>query len=383
MGDLLKRLAILGSTGSIGVQTLDVVRSLPDMFQVIGLSAGRNIDLLLEQAAEFNPKVVSCQTPGLISEDMLPPGCRLVSPEDLSSHPDVNLVMAATSGNAGLMPILAAIEAHKNVALANKEPLVIAGDLVMKLAEQNSVAILPVDSEPSAIWQCMGGEDKNISKVIITASGGPFRGREVNELVSVTPEEALRHPTWRMGSKITIDSATLMNKGFEVIEAHWLFGLPWDSIDVVIHPQSIVHAMVEFVDGSLKAQLNAPDMRLPIQYALLYPQRVENNLLSRLNLAEVGALTFEPVYPSKFPCFKLALDAGKSGGTYPAVLSAADEVAIDLFLRGIIGFTGIQDVVEDVLNRHISVPSPTIEEIISADSWARNAAYRNFQSGHN
>jgi 1-deoxy-D-xylulose-5-phosphate reductoisomerase len=353
------------------------------MFQVIGLSAGRNIDLLLQQAAEFNPKVVSCQTPGLISEDMLPPGCRLVSPEDLSSHPDVNLVMAATSGNAGLMPILAAIEAHKNIALANKEPLVIAGDLVMKLAKQNSVAILPVDSEPSAIWQCMEGEDIDLSKVIITASGGPFRGREVNELVSVTPEEALRHPTWRMGSKITIDSATLMNKGFEVIEAHWLFGLPWDSIDVVIHPQSIVHAMVEFVDGSLKAQLNAPDMRLPIQYALLYPQRVENNLLSRLNLAEVGALTFEPVYPSKFPCFKLALDAGKSGGTYPAVLSAADEVAIDLFLRGIIGFTGIQDVVEDVLNRHISVPSPTIEEIISADSWARNAAHSNFQSGHN
>ena len=186
-----------------------------------------------------------------------------------------------------------------------------------------------------------------------------------------------------MGRKITIDSATLMNKAFEVIEAHWLFGLPWESIDVVIHPQSIVHAMVEFVDGSLKAQLNAPDMRLPIQYALLYPQRIENNLLSRLNLAEVGALTFESVHPSKFPCFKLALDAGKSGGTYPAVLSAADEVAIDLFLRRIIGFTDIQDLIEEVLNRHISVPSPSIEEIISADSWARNAAYSNFQSGHN
>lgn len=379
----MKRIAILGSTGSIGVQTLDVVRAFPDMFQVIGLSAGRNIDLIVQQAAEFNPKVVSCQTPELISKNMLPPGCRLVSPEEVSSHPDVDMVMAATSGNAGLMPILAAIEAHKNIALANKEPLVIAGDLVMKLAKQNNVEILPVDSEPSAIWQCMEGEDKNVSKVIITASGGPFRGREVNELVSVTPEEALRHPTWRMGSKITIDSATLMNKGFEVIEAHWLFGLPWESIDVVIHPQSIVHAMVEFVDGSLKAQLNAPDMRLPIQYALLYPQRIENNLLSRLNLAEVGALTFESVHPSKFPCFKLALDAGKSGGTYPAVLSAADEVAIDLFLRRIIGFTDIQDLIEEVLNRHISVPSPSIEEIISADSWARNAAYSNFQSGHN
>jgi len=379
----LKRIAILGSTGSIGVQTLDVVRAFPDRFQVIGLSAGRNIDLLVQQASEFNPKVVSCQTPELISNNMLPPGCRLVSPEEVSSYPDVDMVMAATSGNAGLMPILAAIESHKNIALANKEPLVIAGDLVMKLAKQNNVEILPVDSEPSAIWQCMEGEDRNVSKVIITASGGPFRGREVNELVSVTPEEALRHPTWRMGSKITIDSATLMNKGFEVIEAHWLFGLPWESIDVVIHPQSIVHAMVEFVDGSLKAQLNAPDMKLPIQYALLYPQRIENNLLSRLNLAEVGALTFESVHPSKFPCFKLALDAGKSGGTYPAVLSAVDEVAIDLFLRRIIGFTDIQDLIEEVLNRHISVPSPSIEEIISADSWARTAAYSNFQSGHN
>lgn len=379
----MKRIAILGSTGSIGVQTLDVVRAFPDRFQVIGLSAGRNIDLLVQQASEFNPKVVSCQTPELISNNMLPPGCRLVSPEEVSSYPDVDMVMAATSGNAGLMPILAAIESHKNIALANKEPLVIAGDLVMKLAKQNNVEILPVDSEPSAIWQCMEGEDRNVSKVIITASGGPFRGREVNELVSVTPEEALRHPTWRMGSKITIDSATLMNKGFEVIEAHWLFGLPWESIDVVIHPQSIVHAMVEFVDGSLKAQLNAPDMKLPIQYALLYPQRIENNLLSRLNLAEVGALTFESVHPSKFPCFKLALDAGKSGGTYPAVLSAVDEVAIDLFLRRIIGFTDIQDLIEEVLNRHISVPSPSIEEIISADSWARTAAYSNFQSGHN
>ena len=382
MGDLLKRLAVLGSTGSIGVQTLDVVRAFPDIFQVIGLSAGRNINLLAEQAAEFRPDVVSCQVPELISEGMFPPGCKLVSPEDLSSHPDVDLVMAATSGNAGLKPVLAAIQSSKNVALANKEPLVIAGDLVMALAKQNGVEILPVDSEPSAIWQCMRGEDKNVAKVIITASGGPFRGREISDLITVTPEEALRHPTWRMGSKITIDSATLMNKGFEVIEAHWLFGLPWESIDVVIHPQSIVHAMVEFIDGSVKAQLNVPDMRLPIQYALLYPHRVENRSLSRFSLAEAGALTFEPVYPDKFPCFKLALQAGKSGGTYPAVLSATDEVAIDLFLRGIIGFTRIQDVVENVLNKHTSVTSPSIEDIMSADSWARQAAYSSVQLGH-
>ena len=269
----MKGLAVLGSTGSIGRQTLDVVRAFPGRFSVIGLAAGYNLELLGQQAQEFRPKAVSCQGPIDVLASGLPQGCSVASPEEVASHPDVDIVMAASVGQAGLKPILAAIRAGKTVALANKEPVVMAGDIIMGEARRCGVDILPVDSEPSAIWQCLRGEDKDLSRVIITASGGALRSRTPEELAAVTPEEALKHPTWSMGRKITIDSASLMNKGFEVIESKWLFDLPWEKIDVVVHHQSIIHAMVEFADGSVKAQLSPPDMRMPIQHAPLLPQK--------------------------------------------------------------------------------------------------------------
>jgi 1-deoxy-D-xylulose-5-phosphate reductoisomerase len=354
---------------------LDVVRAFPEDFSVVGLAAGYNLELLAREAAEFRPSVVSCQGPNEISASLLPAGCHMVSPEEVSSHADVDLVMAASVGKAGLRPIMAAIDAGKTVALANKEPLVMAGGIVMSEARRKGVDILPVDSEPSAIWQCMRGEEEDVAKVVITASGGAFLRRHPSELASVTPEEALQHPTWRMGRKITVDSATLMNKGFEVIEAHWLFNLPWEKIEVVVHPQSVIHAMVEFADGSVKAQLSPPDMRLPIQYALFYPHRAKNEALPRFNPVETGALTFEALDEARYPCFTLALEAGKKDGTYPAVLGAADEVAVELFLAGVIGFTDIPRLVEGVLSGHQSVSNPSLEEVFEADDWARRTAY--------
>ena len=371
----MRGLAILGSTGSIGVQTLDVVRSFPGALSVIGLAAGRNHELLARQAREFRPRVVSCQGAEESGTSFLPPGCQMVSAVGVACHPDVDLVMAASVGSVGLVPNMAAIGRGKSVALANKEPVVMAGEVVMAEARRRGVSILPVDSEPSAIWQCLRGEERDVSRVMITASGGAFRERRREELAGVTPEEALRHPTWRMGRKITVDSATLMNKGFEVIEAHWLFDLPWEKIDVVVHPQSVIHAMVEFADGSVKAQMSSPDMRLPIQYALFYPHRARNETLPRFNPVETGALTFEALEVDRYPCFRMALEAGKKGGTYPAVLSAADEVAVELFLAGAIGFTGIPDLVEGVLSRHDPVSSPGLGDILEAEVWAREAAY--------
>ncbi|MBF8267498.1 MAG: dxr [Dehalococcoidia bacterium] len=375
MDGKVRGLAILGSTGSIGGQTLEVVRSFPGKLSVVGLAAGHNHELLARQAQEFKARVVSCHSPGEMGASWLPPGCHVTTPEEVACHPDVNLVMAASVGSAGLGPIMAALGHGKTVALANKEPLVMAGELIMAEARRWGVDILPVDSEPSAIWQCLRGEERDVSRVVITASGGPFRQRPRGELASVTPEEALRHPTWRMGKKITVDSATLMNKGFEVIEAHWLFDLPWEKIEVVIHPQSVIHAMVEFADGSVKAQMSPPDMRLPIQYALFYPQRPRNGALPRLDPVEIGALTFEALEVDRYPCFGLALEAGKKGMTYPAVLSAADEVAVELFLAGAIGFTEIPDLVGDVLSEHHSVSTPSLEDILEADAWARRMAY--------
>ena len=370
----MKRLAILGSTGSIGRQTLDIVRAFPDEFTVVGLSAGNNLDLLAEQATEFRPQVVSCEGPPEILAPRLPAGCKIAGHEDVAAHPDADVVMAASVGKAGLSPLMAAIRARKTVALANKEPVVMAGHIVMGEAARLGVDILPVDSEPSAIWQCLRGEQKDLSKVVITASGGAFRDRPREELAGVTPEEALKHPTWSMGRKITIDSATLMNKGFEVIEARWLFDLPWEKIDVVVHHQSIIHAMVEFADGSVKAQLSPPDMRLPIQCALFHPQRVENGALPRFNPVETGALTFGALDMDRYPCFRLALESGRKGATYPAVVSAADEVAVELFLDRRIGFTSIPDLVEDVLSRHVPVSEPGLEDILHADEWARETA---------
>ena len=374
MDSEVKGLAILGSTGSIGRQTLDVVRAFPGRFSVVGLAAGYNLELLGQQAQEFRPKAVSCQGPIDVLASGLPQGCSVASPEEVASHPDVDMVMAASVGQAGLKPILAAIRAGKTVALANKEPVVMAGDIIMGEARRCGVDILPVDSEPSAIWQCLRGEDKDLSRVIITASGGALRSRTPEELAAVTPEEALKHPTWSMGRKITIDSASLMNKGFEVIESKWLFDLPWEKIDVVVHHQSIIHAMVEFADGSVKAQLSPPDMRMPIQHALFYPKRVENDALPRFNPAETAALTFEALDEAKYPCFRLAVEAGRKGLTYPAALSAADEVAVELFLDGAIGFTVIPHLVEWVLSKHDPAPSPGWDDILEADAWARRTA---------
>lgn len=370
----MKRLAILGSTGSIGQQTLDVVRSFPDRFQVIGLAAGRNATLLTKQIGEFQPKRVCLESAK--GRERLPNlKYETLSLEQLAADPEVDLVVIAISGKAGLDPTLAAIRAKKSVALATKEVLVMAGGFITAEAQRHGAQILPIDSEPSAIWQCLRGEEKRIARLILTASGGPFRHLSQDALSQVTPQQALEHPTWKMGPKVTIDSATMMNKGFEAIEAHWLFDVPFDDIEIVIHPQSIVHSMVEFADGSIKAQLSPPDMRLPIQYALFYPERLSSKL-PRLDFSNIGSLTFEPPDMGKFPCLQLALEAGRKGGTYPAVLSAADEVAVELFLEHRIGFLDIAKLVEEALEEHQSIPNPSLEEILAADAWARERVRR-------
>ena len=365
----MKGLVVLGSTGSIGCQTLDVVRELPDRFQVLGLSAGVNLDLLASQVAEFNPQMICCAEER--SRARLPQGVAVVPMEEMVTHPDVDMVVAATIGSAGLVPTIRALENNKIVALANKEVIIMAGGLIRSLAGTAGRTLLPVDSEPSAIWQCLQGEDGPIRRIIITASGGPFRRTPVKDLEKVTPEQALNHPTWKMGRKITVDSATLMNKAFEVIEAHWLFDVPWDKIEVVVHPQSIIHSMVEMADGSVKAQMGPPDMRLPIQYSMLYPDRQENRLIPRLDFSSPQSLTFEPLEVDRFPCFDLAVEAGRKGGTYPAVLSAADEVAVSRFLQGQIGFMDIPRTLEKVLTEHQPASGNVLEEILEADRWAR------------
>ena len=368
----MKRLAVLGSTGSIGQQTLEVVRAFPDKLKVVALACGKNTSLLEEQVAEFKPRIVYAD--GVEDSEKIT-GVEYLSIEDIASHPEVEFVVVATAGKAGLGPTLSAIRAAKTVALANKEVLVMAGEIVTAEAQRHQVEIIPIDSEHSAIWQCLRGEDsKTVARIILTASGGPFRLSSPEKLAEVTPEEALNHPTWRMGTKVTIDSATLMNKGMEVIEAHWLFGVEYSQIEVVLHPQSIIHSMVEFVDGSSKAQMSLPDMRLPIQYALTYPERWHSAIDTRADFAKLGSLDFEEVDLDKFPCLRLAMEAGERGGTYPAVLSAADEVAVGLFLTGKIGLPGISEIVARTLERHSAVEHPAIEEVIEADAWARDTA---------
>ena len=365
----MKGLVILGSTGSIGRQTLDIVRAFPEEFHVVGLAAGANLDLLSSQIDEFKPRMVWCASEK--DRKRLPPGAAICTMEEMVCEPDVDMVMAATVGSAGLVPTIRALECKKTVALANKEVIIMAGELVMSLARNGGGTLLPVDSEPCAIWQCLQGEDQPIRRIIITASGGPFRTTPLEDIERVTPEEALKHPTWKMGKKITVDSALLMNKGFEVIEAHWLFDVPWESIEVVVHPQSIVHSMVEFVDGSVKAQLGPPDMRLPIQYAMLHPTRLENDQIPRLDTTITHSLTFEPLEPQRYPCFNLAVEAGRKGGTYPTVLSAADEVAVGLFLQGQMGFMDIFRTVDKVLEDHTPSAGSMLDEVLEAESWAR------------
>ena len=373
MGNTVKSVAVLGSTGSIGRQTLDVIRSFPDEFTLIGLAGGSNISLLAEQAGEFRPDLVWYQTEEGRTDSSTPPGCSYVTMEEMVCHPDVDMVVVATTGAVGLGPTLAALRAGKSVALANKEVIVMAGELIAQKGPGWG-KILPMDSEPSAIWQCLQGEDHSVARLIITASGGPFRTLPRSKLRSVTPEEALRHPTWQMGKKITIDSATLMNKAFEVIEVRWLFDMPWEKIDVVVHPQSIVHSLVEFEDGSIKAQLSYPDMRLPIQYALFHPRRVPNGHRRGLDLAEIAALTFEPLDTERHPCFSIALEAARAGGTYPSALNAADQVAVELFLQKRIGFLEIPLLVEKVVNGHSPGSATSLDDIQNADAWARRRA---------
>ncbi|MCL2707259.1 MAG: 1-deoxy-D-xylulose-5-phosphate reductoisomerase [Dehalococcoidia bacterium] len=369
MADLiLKKLVILGSTGSVGRQTLDIVRAYPERLQVLGLGAGHNIELLSEQIAEFRPRFVFCQC-----EQAYPQRgeCELIELEELASLNDVDIVVAASSGASGLLPVLSAIKAGKTIALANKEALVMAGAIIMSEAKKHNAEIRPVDSEHSAIWQCITGEKSAPSRIIITASGGPFRSLSKAELDNVSVEQTLNHPSWNMGRKITVDSATLMNKGLEVIEAHWLFDMPFKRIDVLIHPQSIIHSMVEFTDGAVKAQLGVPDMRVPIQYALSYPYRWESYSMPHLDFTQVNQLDFEQPDATRFPCLKLAIEAGKEGGTYPSALCSADEAAVGMFLAGRIKLSRIPLIIDAVLARHNKIAQPSVEEILSVDAEVR------------
>jgi 1-deoxy-D-xylulose-5-phosphate reductoisomerase len=383
MSSFPRRIALLGSTGSIGQQTLDIVRCFPEHFQVVALAARSNVELLAQQAREFHPAFVACFADSPEAERAARaalPGV-LIGEQGLlavATHPDVDIVVAATSGLMGLRPTLAAIHAGKTIALANKETLVMAGHLVMQAAREQAVSILPVDSEHSAIWQCLRGENAGeVRRLILTASGGPFRRATPEEVRAVTVEQALAHPTWRMGPKITIDSATLMNKGLEVIEAHWLFDISYEHIEVVVHPESIIHSMVEFVDGSLKMQASLPSMHLPIQDALSYPTRLNTTgmgLVRELRWPDVARLNFENLDIERFPCFKLARQAAQYGGTYPSVLVGADEEAVALFLTGQLSFPGIAELIEAVLERHQPIAQPDIPAILETTAWARKTA---------
>jgi 1-deoxy-D-xylulose-5-phosphate reductoisomerase len=384
-----RRIVILGSTGSIGRQTLDVVRSFPDVFQVVALVARNNVRLLAEQAAEFKPQLVACTSTDRSTRrwlhDLLPTAfCDPDAALAAATHADADVVVAAMSGVVGVGPVLAAIAAGRNIALANKETLVMAGHLVMSAARQRGVSVLPVDSEHSAIWQCMRGEQPSeVRRLLLTASGGPFRRMSREAMEKVTVEQALAHPTWHMGPKVTIDSSTLMNKGLEAIEAHWLFDISYDKIDVVIHPQSIVHSMVEFVDNSIKLQASLPSMHLPIQDALSYPYRLNRSgtpLISELRWSQVAHLDFDEVDTSRFPCLPLAFEAGKKGGTAPAVLAGADEQAVALFLQGHLHLTEIAPIIEHVLAHHSVVPEPDLETVLASSEWAQAEVLRLYGS---
>jgi len=375
----MKKISILGSTGSIGKQTLDVVRQHSDKFEVVAISANSSVELLLTQIKEFKPKYVAVydELSALKLKSMIPSDISIEvlsgmeGLKAISQLDEIDVLLTAIVGMIGLVPTLTAIRNGKDIALANKETLVCAGDLVMSEAKKHNVAILPVDSEHSAIFQCLNGEqNKEIEKIILTASGGPFRGKNKEDLLNVTKNQALKHPNWSMGRKISIDSSTLMNKGLEVIEAKWLFDVQHNQIDVVVHPQSIIHSMVQFIDSSVMAQLGCPDMRLPIQYALSYPDRVQNDF-ERLDLAKIATLTFEQPDLETFPCLKLAYESLKMGGTYCAVLNSANEILVNEFLEDKIGFYDIPYYIEKTLEAHNSIEKPNLEEILQIDKWAR------------
>ena len=378
----MRRVAILGATGSIGRSALAVVDAHADRLQVVGLAAGENAALLAEQIARYRPAVAAVSSANALGEllDRLGPGrlppaldCGAEGLIAVATHPDVDIVLCASAGTAALEAVLAAIDAGKTIALANKEVLVMAGSLMMDAAHRKHVAILPVDSEHNAIHQCLHGRRRNeVRRLILTASGGPFRLLSADALARVTPEDALRHPTWQMGRKITVDSATLMNKGLEVIEARWLFGMTAREIDVVVHPQSIVHSLVELRDGSVIAQLSVTDMRLPIQYAFAYPERWEG-ALPLLDISRLGTLEFLPPDLDRFPCLRLAYDALKQGGAWPIVLNAANEVAVEQFLAGALSFQGIPKVIDAALNAsdQDSLAPASLSDVRAVDAWAR------------
>lgn len=377
-----KRIAVLGSTGSIGCQTLDVVQNFPDRFEIIGLAAGTNLAKLAAQAAKHKPRIISIGRPEDIPKfrRMVDSGVKVVAGTEgmieVAADEKVDMVVTSITGTLGLIPTVEAIKAGKDIALANKETLVAAGELVMSLVRAKGVRLLPVDSEHSAVFQSLAGAGpKDIRRIILTASGGPFLYKTKEELHDVGVHDALKHPNWSMGQKITIDSATLMNKGLEVIEARWLFDTDFDRIDVVVHPQSIIHSMVEFPDGSVIAQLGVPDMKIPIQYALTFPERWANDF-PKLDFLSLGELTFLPPRLNEFPCLALAYQAGRQGGTMPAVMNAANEQAVSLFLNRQIGFMKIPELIEKIMANHILVRNPGLEEILSSDTWARQEALR-------
>ncbi len=376
-----KKIAILGSTGSIGTQALEVVDQNPDRFQIEVLTTNGNAQLIIEQARKYNPNVVVVANEERYDEVFAaldPLDIKVYAGasalEDVVRMDSIDTVLTALVGYAGLKPTLAAIDAAKTIALANKETLVVAGQLITRLAQERGVNIYPVDSEHSAIFQCLVGEFHNpIEKLILTASGGPFRGKSRKDLAEVTKAQALKHPNWEMGAKVTIDSASLMNKGLEVIEAKWLFGIALDQIEVVVHPQSIIHSMVQFEDGSIKAQLGLPDMRLPIQFALGYPQRLKNDF-ARFNFTDYPSLTFEQPDTKTFRNLELAYEAMRSGGNLPCVLNAANEIAVEGFLKDQVGFLEISDVIEQCLGKVDFVEEPNLEDYIATDKETRKRA---------
>ncbi|WP_214629324.1 1-deoxy-D-xylulose-5-phosphate reductoisomerase [Paenibacillus agaridevorans] len=376
----MKKIALLGSTGSIGTQTLDIVRHHPERFTITALTAGSNTELVVAQAKEFKPSIVSMATKDLADRvsPHLPAGTRVVYGDEglieSASGTDADTVVTAIMGSRGLPATLAAIDEGKAIGLANKETLVTAGHIVMARAQEKNVPIIPIDSEHSAIYQCLNGEPmRGVRGITLTASGGSFRDRTRGELEGVTVAEALSHPNWSMGAKITIDSATMVNKGLEVIEAHWLFDLAYDQINVLIHPESIIHSYVEFVDHSIVAQLGMPDMRVPIQYALTYPER-HATPTERLDLAAIGKLHFREMDFERYPCLRMAFECGRLGRSAPAVYNAANEIAVDRFLRGEIAFLDIERVLETVLARHDVSEVNDLDSIAEADIWARRLA---------
>lgn len=375
----MKNVCILGSTGSIGTQTLDVISKLDD-FNIVGLSANTNIDLLEKQALKYRPRIIAVYDESrakLLREKLKIYNIKVVSGMagliEVATEEEADIVLTSVVGMIGLIPTLEAIKSGKMIALANKETLVTAGEIVIMEAKKNSVDIIPVDSEHSAIFQSLkSGNKEEVSKIILTASGGPFRGKKLKDLENVSVFDALKHPNWSMGRKISIDSATLMNKGLEVIEAKWLFDVNIENIEVVVHPQSIIHSMVEFIDGSIIAQLGVPDMKVPIQYALTYPERKYSNT-KKLKLTEIKELTFEEPDLDTFPCLKLAFEALKQGGTMPSVLNAANEIAVKLFLDRKIKFLDIPKLIEKVMLKHKIIYNPKLDDIIESDKWARES----------